>query len=115
MKMKLCNTHAHDLIKALQQKGLGAYISTSEAEAALKARAWLYGMTTRGSFDPYVVCVLEVFAKTKGLVHEHVIGTACPLCVVDQRLELGAARAWIDNVTDLMILVCRANDFPLRT
>lgn len=110
--MSICNTHSHDLLKVIKDKGMVEHISLTKEQAVIKAKRWLQGNATKEQFDPYVVASLEIYQKANeqlGLIEDPV----CPLCVVEQ--VLGASHSWIDNVTDLLVLFCRTNDLPLRS
>jgi hypothetical protein len=106
--MKMCNTHMHDLHSAIKRKGMGSMVSGSAEEATRKARLWLDGrLETPADFDPLVASTLEVFNKAKENVGD-LPDSVCPLCAVDR--VLSCATTWVDNVTDIMVLVCETNN-----
>lgn len=105
--MKLCSTHQHDLVRAVERKGMGHYVSKSAGEATLKARRWLQGTACAQEFDPFVVSVLEINKKVSEQLGD--VRGACPLCAVQHYMGSAADAEWIDNVTDLMVVTCQTN------
>lgn len=106
--MKFCASHFHDLDHTLKHKGMGRFINPAHAETF--AQRWLDGTATILEFDPLVVSVLEIKAKTvqMGMV---CLNGDCPLCAANRALQnLDTADAWIDNISDLMLITCKTNN-----
>lgn len=108
--MKLCSAHSSDLSKALRRKGI-AHLMRPE-RAVEFAQKWLAGTTTKSEFDPYVVATLEIAKKASDL-GVYVVPTCCPLCTVNAAYRKELAQSWVDNVTDLMLIVARTNDLKV--
>lgn len=115
MAKRLCNSHGHDLYSAVKRKGMAHRITTTEQGMKDVRDRWLTGTTPEGEFDPLVVATLEVFNKADemfGKSWEKKSG--CPLCAVDGILKQEAAKTWVDNITDLMLVTCIANGLMPR-
>lgn len=108
--MKNCARHSSDLSEALKRKGLWHLVKPERAQDF--AVRWLQGTATAVEFDPYVVASLEINMKMVKFLRiqpEH--PQECPLCRVNLVLcNSEADKAWIDNVTDLMLLTAKVND-----
>lgn len=104
--MKPCSAHSEDLLRTIRRKGMGALVRSDRA--AEFARKWLLGTTTKEEFDPYVVATLEIASKAKEL-SVYVVPGCCPLCTVEAAYRQPLAPDWIDNITDLMLIIARAN------
>lgn len=104
---KMCIGHSHGLIAALRRKGMGSLIRPEQA--AKFARRWLDGTATKPEFDPYVVAGLEILSKCR-VMNIYVLPGGCPLCAAEKALQnADAGVAWIDNVSDLMLLTAQTN------
>ena len=102
----LCPRHSYDLLSMIKRKGMERHITQHTADVRRKTLLWLRGQSQPQDFDPYIVSSLEIIKKARdeyGAAHNG----GCPLCYVEHLL--GAADAWIDNVTDLMVVTCHAN------
>lgn len=111
--MKLCQRHISDLIGAIRRKGMGHLISVNDAQASARCAKWLDGKTTADEFDPLVVSMLEINHKASLVTNLSVTAPCCPLCEVERRMQRYVASSWIDNVTDMMILICETNAVPV--
>lgn len=105
---RLCATHSSALLEMVKRKGMGRYITQSTDSVRRKTKLWLTGQAQPYDFDPYIVAALEVAKKAREMYG--VQNGTCPLCAADHFLGFGAASTWIDNVTDLMVVTCQAND-----
>jgi len=108
--MRTCSGHSHDLLNALERKGLRHLVKPERAQAA--AQEYLTGETTDATFDPYVAAVMEIQGKAVDLraVKQWDPVDTCALCAVNLHTRTPTmASAWIDNVTDLMHATALAN------
>lgn len=113
--MKLCSRHFEELRSALQKKGLWYLVSLEAQDLALSTQLWLDGDTTDAGFDPFVAAVCEIRHKALEIMGPENTwrrngSEPCPLCSVMKFLQNEtAAEMWVDNVTDLMVLVAETN------
>lgn len=108
--MKTCSGHSHDLLNALERKGLRHLVKPERAQLA--AQEYLRGDVTDASFDPYVAAVMEIQGKAADLraVKPWDPIDTCALCAINLHTRNPiAAVSWIDNVTDLMHATALAN------
>ncbi len=122
--MKLCNRHFHDLKTALQHKGLWYLVDLSDPVLARKMEQWRTRQTTDEDFCPYVGASLEIYDKANTIMGPEytwiafgygTTGKPCPLCAINQHQDNQAvASSWIDNVTDMMVLVAQVNNIPTK-
>lgn len=111
--MRTCTAHSHDLLNAIEKKGLRHLVRPERAAAA--AQEWLRGKgeVTDKTFDPYVGSVMEIQGKAVDLgavdQYRDPIDT-CALCRINAHTKNPMmATSWIDNVTDLMLAVALKN------
>lgn len=106
--MKICAGHMFELSGAIRRKGMWPLVNTSNATHF--AQRWLEGTAKQHEFDPLVVAALEVSAKAKQLCGDLLHAETCPLCQINLVLQnADASQAWIDNVSDLMLLTAKVN------
>jgi len=114
--MKLCSAHYTDLRRAIQNKGMSGLIRDP---ATLRQRAdrWLKGRAQESDgFDPLMVATLEIYKKATEEVGTHLHMTKtngehyCPLCELPRVHGTAAPGAWIDNCTDMVLLICKTNN-----
>lgn len=112
--MILCPGHFEDLKQALTRKGLWYLVDTSPEALTRNIQAWLAGKTTDKQFDPLVGALCEIRQKLVEMGAQQANST-CPLCQVNRILQtVTADQSWIDNVTDMMVLVAKVNDIPTK-
>ena len=105
----ICSRHLADLNTALRHKGLLPLCKwESQEEIKQFATTWLQGSAVRESFDPRIVAILEIQAKARQMrFNTH----ACPLCTIPKvTSNTAAAASWLDNISDLMVIVARTNE-----
>lgn len=109
---KICARHFDALSTALKKKGMWHLVAKTEVEAKLRARNWLEGQTPAEKFDPLAVSVLEIYknaSDTYGMLD------MCPLCAANRVYQkTDADVALVDNVSDLMLVVCLSNNLIRR-
>jgi len=108
--MRTCSGHSHDLLNALEHKGLRHLVKPERATEA--AKEWLEGSVTDKGFDPYVGAVMEIQGKTVdlGAVDRYKDKDTCALCAINAHTKNPMmATSWIDNVTDLMLAIALYN------
>lgn len=119
--MRLCSRHFADLRAALQKKGLWYLVELEPRHLAMRAQQWLDGNTTDETFDPFVAANMEIHVKAIELMGpEHNWkrngSEPCPLCKLNQFLcNDNADLSWIDNITDMMVLVAITNNIPRKS
>lgn len=113
--MKVCSRHISDLNAAIRRKGMGRLISPTEAESKRRAELWLAGRSTPRDIDPLAIAVLEIASKAQQILPIALNGSAwCPLCEVVRILrKQDADEIWIDNCSDMMVVLCRVNNIAL--
>lgn len=110
--MNHCSRHFDDIKQALKQKGLWHLVDLDPEVIKYRGHQWLHGKTTDRTFDPFVATSLEINSKLIMLVGPNWQTThgKCGLCVVERFLDRGdAPKSWIDNITDLMVVVAITN------
>lgn len=112
--MKLCTSHLYDLVKALNQKGLGHLITQDAVPAKIKAERWLAGIAKADEFDPLIVSIFEISKKAMEAMLDRSMprpqDRVCPLCVMNHVIGPACDREWTDNITDLMVVTARTNN-----
>lgn len=120
--MKICTKHFAELREALTKKGMWQLVDLDPQVIEIKMNHWLTGKTTDEQFCPLVACMAEIRHKALEMMGPEQtwrrcqVGHACPLCEVEFYLQnSGAGKQWIDNVTDMMILLCETNNIKRQT
>lgn len=119
--MKHCSRHMSDLARAIRKKGMGHMITQSDVDIARKTQLWFQGALTAEEFDPLLVSILEINAKAVDLLGTRLLekkangNEHCPLCSANQILKSTRMDiSWIDNITDMMVIVALSNGLELR-
>ena len=106
---KMCAGHYHDLAAALRKKNLWFLVAQESSERERRAQEWLKGTAKFHEFDPLVVSMLEITQKCRMLVSGG-LPMGCSLCNAMKLLnDERVPEAWIDNITDLMVVTARIN------
>ncbi len=117
--MKICSRHFDALAAALKRKGLWYLCSTQHNQVAHDAAMWLQGRTTDATWNPVVVCLLEIYSKADQVLGDYCVShpDSCPLCQMPKVFtsHKNLDDAWIDNITDMMVLVAITNGIDRRT
>lgn len=112
MSTPFCTRHSFELEAALKRKGLGKLIKWKSAEDVTRFTVrWLAGVATREEFDSYIVSSLEIMGKAHQFGFNPHICSLCEVCA--RLLKIDADDEWIDNVTDLMVLVAHVNHLKI--
>ncbi len=116
--MKFCSRHQEDLTAMLRRKNLWRFVATDDKQMGVNLVAWLKGTTTKETFDPHIIAVLEIHKKAIEYCGPYVKGknTAgqpyCPICESQKRLLLASLdQVWIDGITDLAYAIALANGY----
>lgn len=105
---RLCSGHIHDLAEQVKRKGLWRFVRPENTEAF--AKRWLAGTATMQEWDPLCISVLEIQKKASDTFGRDFVNGSCPLCVAAKIYRsVRIPGAWIDNITDLMIIQARVN------
>lgn len=117
--MKLCSSHYVDLRRAIQHKGMANLIGDTTTLAE-RAQRWLHGAALPSDgFDPLMVSTLEMYKKAGELIGTHLNLPRpdgqhyCPLCEAGRAFGGKAADSWVDNCTDMVLIVCQTNGLKL--
>lgn len=106
--LKLCSGHYIDLRRALQHKGIWHLCTVDAHLRGERAKMWLAGQCPAHQFDPFAVSLLEMRNKLSDLTGGHPVG--CLLCNAMKLLDNEKVpAAWLDNITDLMVVTARVN------
>lgn len=112
--MHYCTSHMHALRDKLRHIGLWYLVNTNPAVVKDRAQKWMKGTALREEFDPLVVIMLEINAKTK-LHSVYVLPGGCPLCAVNAaKLDHTLADKWIEGFADLAMQIAQKNHLPTR-
>lgn len=109
--MKTCAGHYVDLKRSLERKGLWHLVDLSPSVMADRTQRWLTGAGSCAPqhFCPLVVSLLEVQKKVADLFGPQA-ETVCPFCEAARGMNNDKIpAAWIDNVTDLMLVTAKVN------
>lgn len=119
--MKICAKHFDGLRTALIKKGMWYLVDLDPVVLAVQMQHWLAGRTTDSTFCPLTASMAEIRTKAIELMGPEQMwrkcqgGHACPLCEVEHYMQnADAGEMWIDNITDVLVILCETNNIPRK-